>query len=119
MHAVWVYPCNGYRKLQRLSYHQCRVRLGSYRHDGQSRAKMRGIVKHPFPLMQCFKDELELAIVQIESCLLQGAHPPVHQLGALGGCARPEVLPLHQGCPQAPGACMRASVRRSWELGSA
>ena len=119
MRAAGVGACEGHCKPQRLLSHQDSVWLGSYRHDGQSGAKVRGIVEHPFPLMQCFKDKLELAIVQVEHCLLQIAHPSMHQLGALGGCARCKVLSLHQGCPQAPAACMRASVWRKWHAGHA
>ena len=78
---------------------------------------MWGIVEHPLPLMQCFKDELELAVVQVEHCLFQVAHPSMHQLGALGGCARAEILSLYQCCPQAPAACMRASVQRRLPMG--
>ena len=98
----------GILKAAETPIYQGRLRLGSYRHDGQSGAKVRGIVKHTLPLMQCLKDKIELAIVQVENRLLQVAHPSVHQLGALGGRARPEVLSLHQSCPQAPAACKRA-----------
>jgi hypothetical protein len=45
--------------------------------------------------VQGFKHQFELPCIRIEDRLLQIAHTSVHQLCALGGRSRTEVLSLH------------------------
>ena len=55
------------------------------RHDGEGVGQMGRVLDQVLALVQRLEHQLELAVVQVEDRLLQVAHPPMHQLGALAG----------------------------------
>ena len=61
---------------------------------------MRCILDHVFPLMQSLKDQLQLAIVQVEDGLFEVSHSSMHQLCTLARRLSAKILPLQHRCPQ-------------------
>jgi hypothetical protein len=67
----------------------------SHRHYWQWAGEVWCVLQEAFALVQGFKHQFELPCIRIEDRLLQIAHTSVHQLCALGGRSRTEVLSLH------------------------
>lgn len=74
------------------------------RHDRQGVGEERRILQQPAALMQSLKDQLQLAKVSIEDCLLQVPHATMHQLCGPGGRPCAKVLLLYQRSCQPPAA---------------
>ena len=78
----------------------CQDKKKTHSHDGERMGQMRCILNHVFPLMQSLKNQLQLAVVQIEHRLFKVSHSSMNQLCALARCLSAKILPLKHCCPQ-------------------